>query len=802
MKCVDVLINLPDTRFDSLYTYFIPEGYSIMQVLGRRVLVELGRKKVEGYAVKESTLSSKIMTDLKPIIKVLDKEPVFDEELFRLAEWMSENYICPLSMALNIIVPRAITRKKDEVVIPNVCADEVFDLELNQFIEKYTVFFEQLWKKGEISLREAKKILGSDVLEQLKFKGLVSTTGTYSGYSAAKAGYIYKIDKFDFDRDMPYLCRKAPRQAEALEFLLSEGEAECEVFDKIIPKASINALLNKGYIKKVRKKPEFTYMRPVLTDEQKLAIESIVEDLGKGYKEYLLFGVTGSGKSEVYLNAAEFCIKKGKSVIILVPEIALTRHLVEMFSLRIPDIAVMHSGMTLSERYDEWQRIKRGEARLVLGTRSAVFAPVHNLGLIIIDEEQENTYKQEETPRYHAVEVARKRAQIESALLVLGSATPSIETFYRAMQGEMKLLALSKRVGEAVMPRVYIEDMRLNKGSAKTHNLVISGFLYKKIQENLDKGEQSILFLNRRGYSLLTICAQCGNVILCPNCSVGMTYHNDIKLNICHYCNFSAKPPVFCPECGSKYLKQVGFGTQRVEEELKRLFPEAKIKRLDIDISRRREEQKNILKAMQNKEIDILIGTQMIAKGFNFPAVSLVGIIDADGMLNLPDFRAGERAFQLIVQAAGRAGRGGIPGEVVIQTYQPDNHIVNLAARQDYIGFYYEEIKQRKLLDYPPFTNILRMVASSLNQNVCEEEAQNLVQYINEIIDAKEDRLEILGPAPCPIMRLRNRFRYQVIIKCENILLLRSIGRHVVKNRIKFSSDVRIEVDINPLVLM
>lgn len=801
MKYVDVLIGIYGSKFDNTYTYYLSEYNIDEKLIGRRVLVEFGNKMVEAYIVRENEHLDKGLGNIKPVIKILDKEPVFDQQLLKLAEWIAEKYICPLPLALNLIVPRSITRKREEVVIPNISANEVLLPELNVLVDKYISFFEHLWDKREISLKQAKKLIGNDDLELLKKEGLIIITGDYSGYRSGKKGYVYKISDFNV-KDLPVLIKRAPRQAEVLKMLFDEEEIDCDELDKNFSKDSINTLLRKGYIQKVRKKSSLYSGPVILTEEQGKALKKIKNRLGQGYAQFLLYGVTGSGKSEVYIRAAEACIKMGKSVIILVPEIALTRHLVETFEARIPDIAVMHSGMTLSERYEEYVRVKRGEAKLVLGTRSAVFAPVHDLGLIIVDEEQENTYKQEETPRYHAVEVARKRAQMEGALLILGSATPSIETFYQTMQGKMELLELSRRVGDAVMPQVYVEDMRIRSKNQKIFSPIISNFLYNKIADNLAKGEQSILFLNRRGYSLLTICAECGSVVLCPHCSVAMTYHQDIGQNICHYCNFTASPPRFCTSCNSKYLKQVGFGTQRVEEELKRLFPAARVKRLDIDISRRREDQKHILENMKAKKIDILIGTQMIAKGFNFPEVSLVGILDADGMLNLPDFRAAERAFQLIVQAAGRAGRGKIPGEVIIQTYQPDNPVIDLAARQDYVSFYYEEIKLRKILKYPPFTNILRLVVSALDEMVCKDEIIRLADYIIEITDAKEDEIEILGPAPCPIMRIRDKFRYQLIVKCENILLLRSIGKYVMDNKIKFNRQVRIEMDINPMMSM
>ncbi|SHH12983.1 replication restart DNA helicase PriA [Thermosyntropha lipolytica DSM 11003] len=801
MKYVDVLIDIADSRADHIYTYSVPPPVPEKELTGRRVLVEWGKKKREGYIIRERDFIEQDITHVKPVIKILDREPVFDSKMLELAAWIAQTYLCSLVQALRLIVPRAITGKKDKVVLPNVKEEEMLSSPASFLVNKYLPFFEELWQREEISLKEARKKLGKEVLELLAREGLILVAGVYAGYKPLPGGYVYRLAGFEV-KELSALRKKAPRQAEVLALLMEKGEIAAEQLEKTFARSTIEALLNKGYIKKVKKDKKIFSAPFVLTEEQERAVEMIVSRLEEGYREFLLYGVTGSGKSEIYLRAAQACIEKGKKVMVLVPEIALTRHLVEMFALRIPGIAVMHSGMTRAERYEEWKRIKNGEASLVLGTRSAVFAPLSDLGLIIVDEEQETSYKQEETPRYHAVEVARRRAQMEDALLLLGSATPSLETFHRAMEGKSELIKLSRRIGNAVMPVIYIEDMRLNLKRGPKHNLFLSDFLYNKIEDNLKRGKQCILFLNRRGYAWLTVCTECGNIVLCPHCSVGMTYHQDIKRNLCHYCNFTAPVPSLCTRCGSRYLQQIGFGTQRLEEELKRLFPGARIKRLDIDISRKREEPRNILQAMQRGEIDILIGTQMIAKGFNFPSVSLVGIVDADGMLNLPDFRAGERAFQLIVQAAGRAGRGEIPGEVVIQTYQPDNLVINLAAKQDYMSFYLEEIRLRKILNYPPFTNILRLVVSDEEEKLCQAVINELADYIGEITDAKEERIEILGPAPCPIKRLRDRFRYQLMVKCENIMLLRSIGRFIIDNKERFPSKTRIEIDINPLMTM
>lgn len=794
MTCVDVLINLPSRQFDKSYTYLVPESFRNTICFGKRVLVHFGKTRVEGYVINKQEC---LEEGLKKVLKVLDDEPVFNQELLKIAQWMADQYMCPISVVLNAMIPRMLNKKITKSVIPIVDREAFDDLHVKVISVDEEEFFNKLWEDGEISLKESLKYLGRDRLELFEHEGIICVSGTYAGYRDSKAGYVYIKSDFDIEKDMPVLQVRAPRQAEAMHFIIKSGQTDRATFDKLFPSASVKSLLKKGYIQIVKKKNDQLTVRHVLNEEQDRALKLIESAIiSETREEFLLYGVTGSGKTEVYLHAAEKVIKKGKNVIVLVPEIALTRHLIDIFSARIENIAVLHSSMPAGERYDEWKRIKNGEVNLVLGTRSAVFAPLPELGLIIIDEEQENTYKQEESPRYHACEVARKRAEFNSAIMILGSATPSLETFFRSAKGETTTLYIKSRVGEAKMPEVIIADMRT--ASKKGNRNIISGLLQEKLQLNLSRGEQSILFINRRGYSPMTICRECGIIASCPNCSVGMTYHRDINKNVCHYCNYQAAVPSICDKCGSSHIQMIGFGTQKVEEESRILFPDARIVRLDLDSSRKKGIQQSILRRMKQKEIDILIGTQMVAKGLDFPDVSLVGIVDADSMLNLPDFRAGERAFQLIVQAAGRAGRSDLSGEVVIQTYNPDNAIIKMASEQDYISFYCEEIKLRRLLNYPPFTSILRIVVAAELETVALEVSDMMSGYINDIIDAKEDEIIILGPAPCPIYRLRNRYRYQIMIKCENMLLLQSIGRYTLE---KFHyKEARIEVDINPVM--
>lgn len=791
MKYADVIINLPTTKLNRIFTYVIPDRFEKDVEFGKRVLVEFGNTSIEAYVIAVKDESS--FTNPKSIVHVLDSRPVINEELLNLAYFIADNYLCPVSMALNAMVPKAITKTKAQVVIPLISQDEYKE---NLQFQTYQAFFDRLFADNEIKLSNINKYITNEDLQNLLSSGAVKIVNKYTKEPVKQQGYIYKLAANLNAEDIEKLKKRAPRQAQILEKLKNQPIA-CEELDKNYNKNTIKSLLSKGLIVKELIPTTFIDSSISLTEEQTRAIATVNKAIGHGFKEFLLFGVTGSGKTEVYINTAEHCIREGKTVLMLIPEIALTRHLVDVISKRINNIAVLHSNMSHGERLEEWERIYSGEVSFVLGTRSAIFAPLPNLGLIIIDEEQEGTYKQEETPKYDARELAQQRAVYNNAVLLYGSATPSLDLFHRVQNNEVFMLTLENRIGDTKLPQVHIEDLKTNsRGRIKS---IISTNLYDKINNALASNEQTILFINRRGHSPITVCRKCGSILTCPYCSVGVTYHKDSHANICHYCNHSMDILMNCPVCHSQYLQQVGTGTQKVEEEVKKLFPQARVERLDLDISRKGA-QEELLRRMKNKEIDILIGTQMVAKGLDFPNVSLVGIIDADSMLALPDFRAAERTFQLIVQAAGRAGRGNKLGEVVIQTYSPDNSVITWAAKQDYISFYYEEIMQRKILCYPPFSSLLRIVVSSNNEDRVIAKTKFIAELINEATDAKEDYLQILGPAPCPIQKIRRKYRYQIIVKSNNKLLLKSIGQFI-SNEVIFP-DGKIEIDINPNSMM
>jgi primosomal protein N' (replication factor Y) len=531
------------------------------------------------------------------------------------------------------------------------------------------------------------------------------------------------------------------------------------------------------------------------TDEQKRALAMIKDSIDKkAHRVFLLHGITASGKTEVYMQAISHALKDDFSSIVLVPEISLTPQTVERFKSRFGDnVAVMHSGLVGSKRFREYKRIRDGEARVVVGARSAIFSPVKNLGLVIIDEEHETSYKQENVPRYHAREVAIKRAEITESIVVLGSATPALESYRKAEEGKYKLIELKKRIKDIGLPKVNIIDMR-KELYQKHYATIFSRPLKDRIERVMAKRQQAILFLNRRGFSTFIYCRKCGTVVRCKRCDAVMVYHYSKKKLACHYCNWNIEPPQICPKCRGFYVKYLGMGTERVESELHRYFPEGNTERMDTDTTKKRGSHDKILGRFKKHSINILVGTQMIAKGLDFPKVTLVGVVSADTTLNLPDFRASERTFNLLTQVAGRAGRGDEGGEVIIQTYTPHHYAITAASEHDYPSFYKKEIKTRRELELPPFVGIIRIMFRSRK----EERAIKAAKKLTDVIKEKMEKVKILGPAPAIVSRIRNQYRWNLVLKVkdmeESTLRLKEILSTVRK-----PAGVSIAVDVDPI---
>jgi len=516
----------------------------------------------------------------------------------------------------------------------------------------------------------------------------------------------------------------------------------------------------------------------------------------KGYGESLIHGITGSGKTEVYLQLISHCFEMGKKAIMLVPEIALTPQMVERFVSRFGKrVAVMHSRLSLGERFDQWKLISEGKVDVVVGARSAIFAPIENLGLIVIDEEHEGSYKSESMPRYNAKEVAQKRCEINGALLLYGSATPSVDTYYRATQREIKLIEMRSRPNTAQLPSVELVDMRLELENG--NRSPFSSRLMEELNKNSGNNQQSILFLNRRGFSTFVFCRNCGYTMKCPECNIALTFHSKNNRLICHYCGFTVKNPTKCPSCESGNIRYFGIGTQKIEEEIKQRLPDSSVLRMDTDTIGYKNAHEEILNRFKNENINIMVGTQMIAKGHDFPNVTLVGVLVADSMLNIGDFRSSERTFQLLTQVAGRAGRGDIGGRVIIQTYNTEEYSILAACHQDFIGFYKQEILIRKRLDYPPFSNIAIVTFSGRKDRAIFEISKSIKP---ELMEKCTSDFEVLGPSRCPIPKIANKYRWRLVIKAKNIELLvdelTKMSDRIWKKA--KDEDIMMSIDINP----
>ena len=560
--------------------------------------------------------------------------------------------------------------------------------------------------------------------------------------------------------------------------------------------SSINTLIRNGVIKYIYEevnryvsKSSGKYRIVKLNSLQEEVVNSVkLEE----YNKYLLWGVTGSGKTEVYMELIDRVLKQGKNAIMLVPEISLTPQIVDRFVTRFgTDIAILHSGLSDYEKYDEYRKIINEKVRIVVGARSAVFAPLKNIGIIIMDEEHSNTYKQDNSPRYHARDVAMRRGEYHNAPVLLGSATPSLESFARAGRGVYKLLTLTKRAGGGELPDVQIVDM---KSEIKKGNFILSELLVKKIKEKLANNEQIILLLNRRGYSSMLTCRDCGNVLKCPNCDISLTYHKSSNTNRCHYCNYSIKNVDKCNVCGSSNIKEYGLGTEKLEEEIVRMFS-ARVVRMDMDTTCKKGMHEKIIADFGDHKYDILLGTQMIAKGLDFPLVTLVGVINADSSLNVPDFRSAENTYQLLSQVAGRAGRGNLVGEVIIQSYNPEHYSITYAKKHDYLSFYKEEMSIRKLLNYPPYYYITLVNISSRNYEDGFKEANKIGEYLKRNLDKNTI---VLGPSMANVFRINNVYHYQCIIKYKKDLLLNQVLTKL-DEIYKSNTKVQILLDVNPV---
>ncbi|HFC9096381.1 TPA: primosomal protein N' [Enterococcus faecium] len=762
----EVIVDVPTMQTDQPFTYLVPSEMETALQVGMRVEVPFGNgnRHVQGFVMAIQKSEESANPSLKAVIRLLDLAPVVNEELLSLADYMKKITYAFKITCLQTMLPSVMKAEYDKLIYPLADTPEVQVL----FDQREVISWKEAEEEGSLSqlIRWRQEQL-VDIKYEVHTRNKVKTIRLVRSLLTEK----------QIEEEWAKLRQNAKKQKELLLCLseLSQEEPIAYFKNKGISTAVLNQGKEKGWLKFIESE---RYRDPYkdrvfdqttaleLNAEQKNAVEQIIT-AGQQQKDqvFLLEGITGSGKTEVYLQAIADVLSENKTAIMLVPEIVLTPQMVERFKGRFGEsVAVLHSGLSQGEKYDEWRKIEREEAQVVVGARSAIFAPLKNIGLIIIDEEHESSYKQDETPRYHARDLAIWRSKYHHCPIVLGSATPSLESRARAQKGVYQLLQLNHRAKAAAqLPAIEIVDMREEFQNHRTSTF--SANLQEKIQNRLDKKEQTVLLLNRRGYSSFVMCRDCGFVLPCPNCDISLTLHMDTRSMRCHYCGHEEPIPNRCPNCGGNKIRYYGTGTQKVEEELRELYPQARILRMDVDTTRRKGAHEQILQKFGAKEADILLGTQMIAKGLDFPEVTLVGVLNADTSLNLPDFRSSEHTFQLLTQVSGRAGRAEKAGEVVIQTFNPQHYAIELAKKQNYEQFYQQEMHVRHRGGYPPYYFTVKITASHPEEQVA---AKKIFQIANQLKEVLSPQSLLLGPTPSMILRVKNRYYYQLIIKYKH----------------------------------
>ncbi|MCS1351398.1 primosomal protein N' [Mechercharimyces sp. CAU 1602] len=775
-RIASVIVDVPTNQTDRPFDYIIPEELKMDVQVGSRVHVPFGRRQLLGYVVSISHHSE--VKKLKAIAHVMDVTPPLTPELVRLAHWMAEKYLCPTIMALHAMVP-AVLKGKYERVVRLPLSSGVSLKEPQAYPAAARPLLQLLLKKEVIKQDEALKqggVTEKQLRQWVRAGWFILSDEVSDRITKKKVTWLKPaLDRTNLATAIEELPVQAARQREILQFFY-EHPAEIPLTSLLttleLNRSSIKSLVDKGWLvteeREEKRDPyegrSFAPSTPLaLTAEQQSAFEAIITPL-KEYRTHsiLLQGVTGSGKTEIYLQAIEQCLQQGREAIVLVPEISLTPQMVSRFKSRFgARVAVLHSGLSNGERYDEWRKIRAGEVEVAIGARSAIFAPFEKIGLVIIDEEHESSYQQEENPRYHAREAALTRAAEHQAVVVLGTATPAVATYFDARVGKYEWVQLHERVHGRPFPPVHIADMReeLRQGNRSMFSRTLS----EKLTRCVERGEQAVFFLNRRGYSTFVMCRDCGKVVECPNCDISLTYHHTNQSLRCHYCGHEAPVPSSCPDCASEHIRYFGTGTQRVEAELAKRFPGLRVIRMDVDTTSRKGAHERLLTRFGNGEADVLLGTQMIAKGLDFPRVTLVGVIAADTMLRLPHYQAAERTYQLLTQVSGRAGRHEAPGEVVVQTYTPDHYSIELASQYEVESFYREECLTRKTHRYPPFCGLFTLLFSHPDQLVVLKHAQQTVQTFGNKLP---EQTQVLGPVPAPIPRIKDRYRMNVMIKC------------------------------------
>lgn len=809
-----IILNKNSHATDRLFDYRVPMHMENDISVGSRVKVPFGRsnKLSEGYVFalcQESELSN-----LKEIGDFIDRTVYFDHSKTEIMEFIRHRYFCSYISALKCFIPSGVGAEytrvfsldmSNEALISELCAHSTTADKIVCTLKAYgTLDEEQL--KSEVNKRN----IGS-VLNKLIDAGIILCSNKENNRikDTKKIFVQLIIDREEAFMLVDVMSSKAKARARALEVLCDNQMIELSelLMYASCSKQAVDALVQKGYamyetVTVSDSTIDFNINEAdeekILTPQQQNAIDVVTQAIENEKKQtFLIHGVTGSGKTEVYLNLIKKTINMGKEAIFLVPEISLTPQMISQVYSRFGDnVAVLHSKLTLRQRYNEWKRIKNGEAKIAIGARSAIFAPFSNIGLIIIDEEHETTYKSEMSPRYDAIEIARFISKQQSTVLVLASATPSVESYYKASNGTFTLIEMPTRANNAMLPKVTVCDMR--KEIEKGNLSIFSEELQNAIEDNLKSDEQTILFLNRRGFSGFVSCRNCGYVLKCPNCNVSLTYHKSNNKMVCHYCDYKAKVPTVCPSCESKHIKFFGIGTEKIVDEISKLYPKASVVRMDADTTSCRLGHETILKTFASGKADILVGTQMITKGLDFENVTLVGIVAADMSLCVDDFRAGERTFDLITQVTGRAGRSTKKGRAIIQTYNPDDEIIVHSSNQDYKKFYADEIQTRMMLMYPPFSEFINFVFSSSNKAESISLAKKFYDDLTNKLDLSGFKGTVFKPCESPLFKINGKYRYHFILKTPYRKQVYDTIGEVYKKYISNKNGVTVSIDVNP----
>ncbi|MBD9864926.1 primosomal protein N' [Enterococcus faecalis] len=805
-KVAKVIVDVPTMQTDQPFTYLVPENLNEQLAVGMRVEVPFGNgnRHVQGFVLAIEPMAAMVLDEtnvqLKELVAVLDLKPVLNTEMLALADYMKEKTFAFKITCLQTMLPSVMRADYQKYIyLTDELSEELQD---QLFYGLEEISWDQAQERGLLpqlmALRKQQKV---DIRYEVTTRNKVKMVR-----------FIQAAKEFEQLEEIRLGLRKGAKKKEQLLYYLQRlGTEKVTAVKEMKELGFSTALLNEAakngwltFIEKEAYRDPFanqTFEKTTalsLNAEQQVAVETILQSVQEQQSQtYLLEGITGSGKTEVYLQVIAEVLNQGKTAIMLVPEISLTPQMVQRFKSRFGEhVAVMHSGLSQGEKYDEWRKIERGEAEVVVGARSAIFAPIENIGVIIIDEEHEASYKQEETPRYHARDLAIWRSEYHHCPVVLGSATPSLESRARAQKNVYQRLRLTQRANQAAtLPTIDVVDMRQEVENGNVSSFSMS--LQEKLQERLEKNEQSVLLLNRRGYSSFVMCRDCGYVLPCPNCDISLTLHMDSKTMKCHYCGHEERIPYRCPNCGQDKIRYYGTGTQKVEEELQTLLPDSRILRMDVDTTRRKGAHEKILRTFGEGQADILLGTQMIAKGLDFPNVTLVGVLNADTALNLPDFRSSERTFQLLTQVSGRAGRAEKPGEVIIQSFNPEHYAIQLAKAQDYEDFYTKEMYIRHRGDYPPYYFTVQITASHPEEN---EAAKQMFQIATKLKQGLSPQAILLGPTPNAIMRVNNRYFYQVIIKYKQEPMLQPLLKEILTDTQRATArGLKLSIDAEPM---